>query len=65
MRQSSSEGGAEIIKGTQNQIGAKRYHVRSTFMLSSINPTLDHLADESRMTVAGAEDPDRPEAGRV
>jgi putative DNA primase/helicase len=50
-RQSSSEGGAEIVKGTQNQSGAKTYHVKSCFAFSSINPTLDHLADESRVSV--------------
>jgi putative DNA primase/helicase len=50
-RQSSSEGGAEIIKGTQNQTGAKTYHVKSCFSFSSINPTLDHMADENRMSV--------------
>jgi putative DNA primase/helicase len=51
VRQSSSEGGAEIIKGTQNQSGAKRYRIRSCFLFSSINVALDHLADESRITV--------------
>lgn len=51
VRQSSSEGGAEIVKGTQNQSGAKRYRIRSCFMFSSINVSLDHLADESRITV--------------
>jgi putative DNA primase/helicase len=50
-RQSSSEGGAEIVKGTQNQSGAKRYRIRSSFMYSSINIFLDHKADESRITV--------------
>jgi putative DNA primase/helicase len=50
-RQSSSEGGAEIIKGTQNQAGAKTYHVKSCFAFSAINPTLDHMADENRMSV--------------
>jgi putative DNA primase/helicase len=56
-RQSSSEGGAEILKGSQNQTGAKRYHVRSCFMFSSINPTLDYLADESRITVLELQNP--------
>jgi putative DNA primase/helicase len=51
VRQSSSEGGAEIIKGTQNQSGAKRYRIRSAFLFSSINISLDHLADESRISV--------------
>jgi putative DNA primase/helicase len=56
-RQSSSEGGAEIIKGTQNQSGAKRYRIRSSFMYSSINIILDHQADESRITVLGLYNP--------
>jgi putative DNA primase/helicase len=51
VRQSSSEGGAEIVKGTHNQSGVKRYKIRSCFLFSSINITLDHLADESRITV--------------
>jgi putative DNA primase/helicase len=51
VRQSSSEGGAEIIKGTQTQAGAKRYRIRSVFLFSSINVSLDHMADESRITV--------------
>jgi putative DNA primase/helicase len=50
-RQSSSDGGAKIVKGTQNQSGAKTYHVKSCFAFSSINPTLDHMADESRVSV--------------
>jgi putative DNA primase/helicase len=57
VRQSSSEGGAEIIKGTQSQTGAKTYHVRSCFAFSSINPTLDHLADESRVSVLELKNP--------
>lgn len=51
LRQSSSEGGSEIVKGTQNQSGAKRYHIRSCFALSSINVGIEHQADESRITV--------------
>jgi putative DNA primase/helicase len=51
VRQSSSEGGAEIIKGTQNQSGAKKYRIRSMFLFSSINVSLDHMADESRITI--------------
>jgi putative DNA primase/helicase len=51
VRQSSSEGGAEIIKGSQNQSGAKRYRIRSCFLFSSINVSLSHLADESRIMV--------------
>jgi putative DNA primase/helicase len=51
VRQSSSEGGSEIIKGTQNQSGVKRYKIRSMFLFSSINIILDHQADENRITV--------------
>lgn len=51
VRQSTSEGGAEIIKGTQSQTGVKRYHMRSCFMFSSINVYLENRADESRVTV--------------
>lgn len=50
-RQSSSEGGAEIIKGTQSQTGAMTYRVKACFGFSSINPMLEHLADESRITM--------------
>lgn len=50
-RQSSSEGGAEIIKGTATQAGARSYRVRSCFMFSSINVGLVHHADENRVTV--------------
>lgn len=60
-RQSSSEGGAEIIKGTQSQTGAKTYHVRSCFAFSSINPMLEHLADENRVTVLELKNPKEPE----
>jgi putative DNA primase/helicase len=51
VRQSSSEGGAEIVKGTQSQTGVKRYHIRSCFMFSSINVFLENRADESRVSV--------------
>ncbi len=50
-RQSSSEGGAEIIKGSANQTGARRFRVRSCFLFSSINVGLEHQADENRITV--------------
>lgn len=63
VRQSSSEGGAEIVKGTQNQSGAKRYRIRSCFAFSSINVGVEHFADESRITVLPlcSHDPDDPE----
>ena len=52
-RQSSKEGSAPIVKGTQNQSGAKSYTLRSTFYFSSINISMNKLADESRFTVLG------------
>jgi putative DNA primase/helicase len=51
MRQAASEGGSEIIKGTQNQSGAKRYRIRSCFAFNSINIGTVHQADESRLTI--------------
>ncbi|HUN01057.1 MAG TPA: hypothetical protein PLI96_11320 [Halothiobacillus sp.] len=53
VRQSSSEGGAEIVKGTGNQSGAKRYRIRSMFAFQSINVALLHQADLSRISVLG------------
>lgn len=58
LRQSSSEGGAEIIKGSQSQNGAKRYRIRSCFALSSINVGIEHQADESRITILALRDRD-------
>jgi putative DNA primase/helicase len=52
-RQSSKEGSAPIVKGTQTQTGAKSYTVRSCFLFSSINISMNKLADESRITVLG------------
>ena len=57
VRQSSSEGGAEIVKGTGNQTGAKRYRIRSMFAFQSINVALLHQADESRVTVLSLREP--------
>lgn len=56
LRQSSSEGGAEIVKGSQSQTGAKRYRIRSCFALSSINVGIEHQADESRITILALRD---------
>lgn len=56
VRQSSSEGGAEIVKGTATQSGVKRYRIRSCFAFQSINVALLHQADESRITVLGLRD---------
>jgi putative DNA primase/helicase len=52
-RQSSKEGSAPIVKGTQGQTGAKSYTLRSSFYFSSINISMNKLADESRFTVLG------------
>ena len=57
VRQSSSEGGGEIVKGTQNQAGVRRYRIRSCFMFSSINVGLQHQADENRVTVLSLSKP--------
>lgn len=51
VRQAASEGGAEIIKGSQNQSGPKRYRVRSMFCFCSINVGIEQYADETRITV--------------
>ena len=58
IRQSASETGGEILKGTQDQRGAKGYRIRSPFCLSSINVGLMHAADEGRVTVLGLRAPD-------
>ncbi|AWJ86337.1 hypothetical protein TSH58p_22750 (plasmid) [Azospirillum sp. TSH58] len=54
-RAASAEVGAEIIKGTQSQSGAKAYRTRSCFAFSSINVGIEHYADETRITVLGLE----------
>lgn len=59
VRQSSSEGGAEIVKGTGNQSGAKRYRIRSMFAFQSINVGIQHQADESRISVLSLREPSR------
>lgn len=63
LRQSSSEGGAEIVKGSQSQTGAKRYRIRSCFALSSINVGIEHQADESRITILALRDRDPLDMG--
>jgi putative DNA primase/helicase len=50
VRQSSSESGADIVKGSQTH-SAKRFRIRSSFFFSSINVGIEHRADESRVTV--------------
>lgn len=63
MRQSSSESEKTILKGTQQQNGARAFRIRSCFAFSSINIGIAHAADESRVTIlallpptSGAED---------
>ena len=65
VRQSSSEGGAEIVKGTGNQSGAKRYRIRSMFAFQSINVALLHQADESRVTVLSLREPVKNDPGAL
>lgn len=50
-RQASSEGAAPIIKGTQSQTGVIEYVFRSCFVFASIQPSMVHYADESRITL--------------
>ena len=49
-RQSSSDTGAEIVKGTANGDGMS-FNIRAMFMLGSINVGLKQAADESRFSV--------------
>jgi putative DNA primase/helicase len=51
MRQASSESDKKIIKGSQNQTGARSYKIRSCFCFSSINVGMTHGADESRVSI--------------
>ena len=51
MRQSSSETGRSILKGTQQQMLARVFRIRSCFAFSSINVAIAHAADQSRVTV--------------
>jgi putative DNA primase/helicase len=57
VRQSSSESEAEIVKGSQNQTGAKSYRIRSCFFFSSINVGIEHQADDSRINVLALKPP--------
>lgn len=50
-RQASSEGAAPTVKGTQNQAMALEYSFRSCFVFASIQPSMTHYADESRITL--------------
>lgn len=62
-RQSSSDTGAEIVKGTANGEGMS-FNVRSMFMLGSINVGLRQAADETRFSVVSLSRPSR-EKGEV
>lgn len=48
-RQSSSDSGSVIAKGTTGG-GGMQFHMRSAFMLASIAPAIKRAADESRIT---------------
>ena len=60
-RQSSSDTGAEIVKGTANGDGMS-FNVRSMFLLGSINVGLKQAADESRFSVVALARPDKGKA---
>lgn len=57
-RQASSDGGAEIVKGTSNGAGMA-FRIRSMFMMSSINVALTQAADESRFSVLSLSAPEK------
>ena len=57
-RQSSFDGGAEIMKGTANGTGMS-FRMRSMFMMGSINVGLKQAADESRFTVVSLKKADK------
>jgi putative DNA primase/helicase len=61
IRQSSSEGGAAIVKGAANG-KAVEYRVRSCWAMSSINVGIEHKADDSRITVLALKDRKASEA---
>lgn len=61
-RQASSDGSAEIVKGTVSGSGMA-FRIRSMFMLGSINVSLSQAADESRFSVLTLGKPSKtPEA---
>jgi hypothetical protein len=59
-RQSSSDTGAEIMKGTANGEGMS-FRMRSMFLMGSINVGLKQAADESRFTVVSLNKADKSE----
>ncbi|MAF06153.1 bifunctional DNA primase/polymerase [Herbaspirillum sp.] len=60
-RQSSSDGSAEIVKGTSGG-GGMAFRMRSMFLLGSVNVSLSQAADESRFTVVSLKQPDKTAA---
>lgn len=60
-RQSSSDGSAEIVKGTAAG-GGMAFRMRSMFLLGSVNVSLSQAADESRFTVVSLQRPEKTPA---
>lgn len=56
VRQSSSDGGADIVKGSSDG-RAKRYRIRSCFAFSSINAAILHEADANRVSMLALRPP--------
>ena len=60
-RQASSDGSAEIAKGTVDGNGMA-FRIRSMFLLGSVNVSLSQGADESRFSVVSLNRPDKSPA---
>lgn len=60
-RQASSDGSAEIVKGTAGG-GGMAFRMRSMFLLGSVNVSLSQAADESRFTVVSLQRPEKTAA---
>lgn len=58
VRQSSSDGGADIVKGSSDG-RAKRYRIRSCFAFSSINAAILHEADANRISMLALRPPSK------
>ena len=56
VRQSSSDGGADIVKGGKDG-RAMRYRIRSCFAFSSINASILHEADANRISILALRPP--------
>jgi len=61
VRQSSSDGGADIVKGSADG-RAKRYRIRSCFAFSSINAAILHEADANRISILALRPPNSNQA---